>query len=391
MMDSPVQKKKIRLGMDVRILSQTMNGVARCAIALLKSLHAKKQFEVYLFTDTPLREEYKQYFSPYKVVKLNNKRLKKYWKDWILPFYLLKYRIDLYHATWDKGIPIFSPCPTVMTIHDLYRISKSNKYLSRRKKISRFINLRLETSICKKIFAVSENVKKEIIKKLRINPRKIVVIYNDCDRAYIKKMIVTRNNTERYYKKLYRSEYFISIVGKLNDVRKNVAFLVRAFYKFIQQNESLNSRYKLVLIGDYDKRDDSYSRLISLINSYRLGENIILTGYVQDDILYNLLNSSKIMIFPSLFEGFGIPILEAFFLKIPVITSNSSAIPEVVDRNTALLINPASEEELANAISAICNDDQLRMRLIDSGVRRLDHFNWENSMDKILTAYNQVS
>lgn len=383
--------KKIKLGVDVRILSQPMNGVSRCTIALLKGLHLESQFEVYLFTDTPLRKEYKQYLFDYRLVTLGNRRLKRYWKNWILPLYLLKYKIDLYHATWDKGIPIFSPCPRVMTIYDLYCVSKSNTYLNKRKKISRFINLYLETSVCKRIFTISENTKREIIENFRVNHQKISLIYLDCDRAYIKKAIAAKNNPAAYYKELSQSEYFMSIVGRLDDARKNIPFLVKAFHKFIEKNMALNSKYKLVLVGSYRKSDESYKKLTELIDSYQLRENIIVTGYLKDEILYNLLNSSKIMIFTSLFEGFGIPLLEAFFLRVPVITSKSSAIPEVANQNSALLINPASEEELAGAISSICNDDNLRKRLIDNGFKRLNDFNWGKTMEKILTVYKELS
>jgi len=386
-MKALAKKRKIRLGIDARILSQTMNGVARCTIAILEGLKGSEQFEVCLFSDTPIRDEYRHYLSGYKLIVLKNRRLKGLWKNWILPFHLFKEGIDLYHATWDKGVPILSPCARVMTIYDLYSISEHNKRIGAEKKLSRFLILRLETFLCRKIFTISENTKNEITAKLGVSPSKITVIYPDCDRRRIKESVASGPGADFPYKELDGSEYFISIVGRFEDVRKNVPLLVKAFCRFVDKDRPRNSRYKLALVGDCDRNSESYRKVMDIIDSFRLRDNIVITGYVEDNILYRLLQSSKIMIFPSLFEGFGIPLLEAFLLGVPVIAGDSSAIPEIAGLDGALLIDPASEEKLADAISSMCGDGHLRERFIKNGFKRLNDFSWEQTMDRILTTY----
>ena len=164
-------KSKTRIGFDVRILSQKMNGVARYALELLKFLREQEEIELYLFTDTPLRAEYSAFISGLPLLELKNKKLKRYWKNWILPWQLLKNNISLYHAIWDKGTPLVAHCPRLMTIHDLFVLSEFQKNL--RKWVKFFIVRFLEAHAAKVVFTVSEATKNDIEKKLGISSKKI--------------------------------------------------------------------------------------------------------------------------------------------------------------------------------------------------------------------------
>ena len=240
--------KKIRLGIDARIFSQAMNGVARYAMALVKGLSECGQFEIYLFSDSPLREEYREYFSGHHLVLFNSRRFKKYWKNWALPFQLLKHGIGLYHAVWDKGVPLLSPCPAIMSIHDLYSISDINKTSNLKKKSRRFIGLFLEGLAAKKIMTVSESTKKEIMKKLHVRPEKITVTYLDCNKRHIEKMLAKGPAIE-LPAGLRPKEYIVSIAGRLDDVRKNIPFLIRSFSRSIKDSGNKNECRKLVIVG----------------------------------------------------------------------------------------------------------------------------------------------
>ena len=381
--------KKIRLGIDARILSQAMNGVARYAIAILKDLPKHEQFEVYLFSDSPLREEYREYFSNYHLVLFNNRRFKKCWKNWILPFQLLKYRIDLYHAIWDKGLPLVSPCPAIMSIHDLYSISEMNRTASPKKKFYRFINLFLEGLAAKKIFTVSESTKKEIIEKLHVPPEKITVTYPDCDKEHIEKM-AREGPAIKLPANLQPKEYIVSVAGRLDDVRKNVPFIIMSFSKFLKEAKCRDKCRKLVIVGSYDENSRPFGDLKSLIDEDDLQENVIFTGYLPDPVLYNLVGGARFMVFASLFEGFGIPLLEAFFLGVPVITSNVSSMAEIASSANALLIDPTSEKELAAAMASLWDNPALRTDLAENGRKRLHDFDWDSAMKKIIAAYGEV-
>jgi len=384
-----MKKDKIRLGIDARILSQPMNGVARHLILLLKSLARKKEFEVLLFSDTPLKEEYKDYFSGYQLILFNQPKLKKYWKNWVLPFQLSKHRIDLYHSVWDKGVPLFSPSPVVMSIHDLYSISAENKTAKKSKKAQRRIGLFLEALKAKKILTISEATKGEIVGKLHVPPDKIVVAYLDCDRQYIKSAVYREEDKGLPYG-LAGGRYFIGIIGRLDDVRKNTPFLMRSFSRFLRQSLSSGGGDKLVLVGSYDASSESFIALKKLVLEYNIEKNVVFTGYVCDPVLYNLIRQSIAMIFTSTFEGFGIPILEAFTLGTPVITSDRSSMREIASGGSALLVDPASEGELASAMSSLCGDADLRKRLIGNGYKRLGDFDWNIAMEKITDVYYDI-
>lgn len=383
-----IKKEKTRLGIDARILSQPMNGVARHLILLLKSLAQKKEFEVFLFSDTPLREEYKDYFSGYQLILFNKPGLKKYWKNWILPLQLSKHRIDLYHSVWDKGVPLISPCPVVMSIHDLYSISAENKTAKSSKKAQRHIGLFLEAFKAKKIVTISECTKKEIVEKLRVPPDKVVVAYLDCDRRHIKEAALSEEAGGLPYG-LAGAGYFIGIIGRLDDVRKNTPFLIRSFSKFIKQIPG-GAGAKLVIVGSFCDRSESFIGLKKLVREYSVEKDVIFTGYVRDSILYNLISHSIAMIFTSTFEGFGIPILEAFALGTPVITSDRSSMREIASGPSAILIDPASEEGLVSAMASVRGDSSLRKRLIEFGYKRLGDFDWNIAMEKITNVYYDI-
>lgn len=376
-------EKKPRIGIDARIFSQPMNGVARYAVNLLKGLQRHDKYEIYLFTDTPILDEYKPCISGHRVILFSNKIFKKYWKNWVLPVQLLKHKIQLYHALWDKGVPLISAVPSIMTIHDLYAISRDNSTIKRKKKIARYVNYFLEALVSKRIFTVSEYSKKEIVAKLHVRPGKVLVAYPDCDREYIEKAAALKAAG-------MEEPYFISIAGRLDDVRKNMLFLIRSFCKFTANGDSKRARYKLVVVGHCDKEGEAFKRLTKLIDSCGLNDRVILTGYLDDTALYSMIKRARAMIFTSLFEGFGIPILEAFSLGTPVITSNTSALLEVAASNSALLVNPLSEDELSAAMTALSEDDSLRNKLAANGRRRLADFDWKLTMGRITAVYDEI-
>lgn len=382
-MDEKPLKDSIRVGFDARIFSQAMNGVARYASALLTGLAKDGRFEIILFSDTPLRDEYKEYTAGHKLVLLGNRKLKKYWKNWILPARLLGCKIDLYHATWDKGMPVIMPVPAVMDIHDIYSISPENTVAGAGKKISRFMNYILETAAAKKIFTTSENAKNDMVARLGVKPEKIVVTYPGCDCGQIKGKAGQAGS-------VLDGDYFISIAGRLDDVRKNVPLLIKAFGLFLKKAGTAGEGYRLAVVGSGDEKSEPVIGIRKLMNSLGLDGKVVMTGYLDDTRLYSTMAGAKAMIFPSLFEGFGIPILEAFALGVPVITSNTSSMPEIASGGSALLIDPRSETELADAMSAVCKDEVLRTKLAAAGCKRCADFDWGLSMSKIISVYEEI-
>lgn len=383
--------KRVRLGIDARIFSQPMSGVGRYLTALLDSLSKRDLFDIILFTDTPLRDEHKQQYDRFPVIQTDNIHDRKRWKNWILPHQLKEQYIDVYHATWDKGMPTHSPCPTVMSIHDLYYILPENEYLAVTKKKKRQFDLWVETSAARRIFTVSQCTKNDVMRYLGVKEDKIVVTYLDCDRQAIDFSLNQQTLIHPFQSIMDQGQYFVSVVGRLSDKRKNIPFLLRSFSKFLYRDQERRKEYKLLLVGSFHDHDSAYQELLDFINEKQLENNIILTGYLPDNELYPLLKKGKAMILASLFEGFGIPVLEAFYLDVPVITGNSCAMAEVAGEKAALLIDPTKEERLADALAQIVLNPALSNRLVASAQQRLGDFNWEHSIDKMIDVYQELA
>lgn len=382
--------KKKRLGIDVRILSQPMSGVGRYVCSLIESLRAYPEFDIVLFTDTPVRDEHKDACCHHPIVMIDNLSQRKQWRSKILPKQLKNHNIDLYHATWDKGIPYNAPCPMVMAIHDLYCIAPENEYLTVLKKKKRQWDLLRETKSCQKVFTISESTKNDIVEKLNVLPEKITITYLDCDRERIDKSLNKNISQSKFCSFLDNEKFFISVVGRLSDKRKNIPFLLNSFSKFIHRAKNKRSDYKLLLVGDYSVDSVEFAEFQEFAKEHQLENNIVLTGYLTDAEMYQLMKKSLGLVFVSLFEGFGIPILESFYVKAPVITSNRYATAEVAGNDSAILVDPAKEELLADAMAKLVLDKTCSRELVEKGSQRLQNFSWNKTAAKIVNTYKEV-
>jgi glycosyltransferase involved in cell wall biosynthesis len=380
-----MMKARIKLGLDVRILSQPMSGVGRYVAVLLEGLRRRDIFDIVLFTDTPLREEYKHLVDGLPLVCSSEKDRKK-WRSDVLPRQLKEHKIQVYHATWDKGVPYGRPCAVVMTIYDLFCISTKNTYLSFLKKLKRWFDLRREVSACEKILTISEFTKVHIMRDLGVSQQRIEVTLLDCDRSKIDAVMHKTLDRPRYEALIGREGYFVSLVGRLNDKRKNVPFLLRSYAKFLNTNAS-HTCPKLLIIGKYQSEDASYQELMRIVKKEKIEGQVVFLGHVPDEELYWTLKYSKAMVFTSLFEGFGIPIVEAFYLGVPVITANSSAMTEIASDGAAILVDPTDEDSLASAMSKLAFSPGEAERLVKQGMVRVRSFDWETSIDKIMHIY----
>jgi glycosyltransferase involved in cell wall biosynthesis len=165
-----------------------------------------------------------------------------------------------------------------------------------------------------------------------------------------------------------------------SDKRKNISRTINAF---LSAEKRLPGNYKLVILGNLPKKDKEFDS----IDFNKLADNIILTGPVDD--IQDLLCCADCLVFASLYEGFGIPILEAFSCGLPVIASNCSSMPEVAG-DAALLVDPYDEKSISEAMVRICSDIQLRNRLIDSGTQRFKQFSWKKTALKTLQVYKKL-
>ena len=231
-----------------------------------------------------------------------------------------------------------------------------------------------------KLITVSNFEKQNISKIYNLDDTKIRTVHNGVNKNFTSVIDI---NKKQEIKELYNlPERFLFHFGN-TDPRKNTARVLKAFDRYLKTKDS---EIKLVLAGLNEDNLHSILKEIDLIVELR--DNIVLTGYVADKDLPVIFNLSEVFLFPSLREGFGIPIIEAMACGVAVITSNTSSMPEVAG-DAACLINPNSTESIYNAIDRVLTDLQYKDQLIRNGFQQCTNFSWENMAKNVLEVYNQ--
>jgi len=228
------------------------------------------------------------------------------------------------------------------------------------------------------IITVSHYMKKEILELLNFEPEKIKVIYNGYDKGIFKRYSPSELNGFRNRFKL--PQYFLLFVGAL-EPRKNLERLIKAY---ISLNKDVKKDLKLVLAGAPGWRN---KKIMALINVEK--ENIYYLGYVSNQELAFLYNLATLFVFPSLYEGFGLPPLEAMACGCPVVVSNVSALPEICG-DAAYYINPYNIDSIVEGICKVLDDKDLRGELIKKGLERAKIFSWDKSARKHLEVFEET-
>jgi glycosyltransferase involved in cell wall biosynthesis len=309
-------------------------------------------------------------FSNYKIIKI---KWPLFWTQIRLSFSLLKEKPD---ALWMPmhNIPYFKPknIKTVVTIHDL-----AFKYFPEcftKWELAK-LNFLAKMAITKsdKIITISESSKKDILKFYpKIKEEKIKVIYHGFDEELFKKKNDGDNENLRSIHTKYKipDTKYLLYVGAVQP-RKNLEVLIEAFER-IKNNEKYKD-LKLVLAGE---KAWLWKDVFKRINDSPNKSDIITPGKIKFEDLGHLMRGAEIFCFPSLYEGFGLPILEAFSAQVPVICANNSSLPEVAG-DAALYFEGHDSQELAQNIKSILEDDALKNNLIQKGVIQAQKFSWE--------------
>lgn len=307
---------------------------------------------------------------------LNNKFI---WNIWTLPQYLKKNPVDVYHTQYIT--PFFVPreIRVITHVHDVSFLA----YPEFIKKTDLFLlKLLIPRSLerADKIIAVSEFTKNEIVKYYKIDPQKIEVVYNAVGEDFLQSDY-SGNELFEIRKKYNLPEEFVLYIGTLQP-RKNIPMLIQAFAKVKEKIPEI----KLVLAGNRNAHNFD-SNIDKEIERLRTLGSIIFPGFVDEKDKAALFQLAKAFVFPSFYEGFGIPILEAMSQKIPVLASNIPVHREIAV-NGALYFNPGSIDETQEKLYNILVDENLRKNLINLGNVRLDFFSWKKSAEKMLEIYS---
>ncbi|WP_434640813.1 glycosyltransferase family 1 protein [Thermoanaerobacterium thermosaccharolyticum] len=309
-----------------------------------------------------------------KVSILRNKIIRNLYQLLIFPFAILKYKPDIVHIP-DTSPVLIKTCKTISTIHDIAEFIYPEKY-SKLQAFARRLIVKLQVKFSNKIITVSEFSRNMIIKKLNVDKNKIITIYNgvNLNRFYH----VERFNIGKKFN-IKRDEYLL-FVGEIERT-KNISTIIEALNILRSKNN-----FKLVISG---KKGNDYNFIMSKIDNYKLNDRVIITGYVSETDLLELYSNCFAFIFPSLFEGFGIPIIEAMACGAPVISSNSSSLFEI-GGDAVLFFDPNNPNELVEKINTLLFNNNVRNNLIKNGYKKIKHFNWQKSAEETLTVYKNI-
>lgn len=335
----------------------------------LSRIDKENEYLIYTSADAVLN-----FPSNYKVIKIKTKN------RWLRLLYLRsslkKNSPDIYHCQY--FLPPFFDSPSVITIHDTSFLTHPECFTNREKLIFKFLNNSIRRA--KKIITISNFSKNELLKYFKIPREKIDIISLAANEIF--KPDIHHSAIHKIKLKYSLPDNYILYVGRFT-IWKNIPVLIKAFSFFKKQDKA---GFKLVLAGKNDRKSKDLKRLVSELN---LWEEVKFIDYLYGADLSAVYNAAKLFVFPSFYEGFGMPPLEAMACGIPVITSNASVFPEVLG-DAATMIDPYDAEGLAKAMEKLLSDNALREKMILKGLEQAKKFSWINTAQKTLAAYKEA-
>jgi glycosyltransferase involved in cell wall biosynthesis len=286
----------------------------------------------------------------------------------------------LFHAPHYVVSPL-TRCPYVVTIHDCIHLRFPQYLPNRLAPAYARAMMRLAARRAQRILTVSNASKQDILHYLDVPADKVEVIYNALDARLATPP--TEEDIKRVRERFLLTSPFILYAGNIKP-HKNIDRLIEA-YSILRRRGV--SGVKLLIIGDEISK---YPNLRRLVHRFQLHPHVRFLGFVPEETLAALYRLASVFVFPSLYEGFGLPPLEAMAAGAPVITSNVSSLPEVVG-DAALLIDPMDAGALADAMARVLGDARLAAELIRRGRERVKTFSWERSVARVREVYVEVA
>lgn len=398
----------MKIGIDAsRANREFKTGTEWYSYYLIKNLiEIDKENKYILYSDKPLSEDFLQDLN-----LENNKHVKVKILKWPFKFFWTLGRLSLEMIFSRPDIlfvpahvmPLFFPKKSITTIHDVAFVGNECLYEKEvvdfesnlLKKIVKFFISILTRGKCelrasdylnwstrfalkrvKKVISVSNFTKKEILSNYKINPDKIAVVYNGFNSDLYKKIEDKNILSRTLFDYGLDNPYFL-YVGRI-EKKKNISLLISAFNLYKENNKE--SREKLVLVGNIGF---GYDEIKYMISEFDLFRDIVMLGWVEEKDMPYIFNGAKAFIFPSLHEGFGIPILQSMACGVPVIASDISVLKEV-GGESPLFFNPKNAEDLCSKMELVVSDEKKVAEMIKLGFLRAENFSWKKCAEETL-------
>lgn len=365
----------MKIGIDARPTQGAFTGDSTYWRGLVEAL-SRLDVELVLYFDAKLPEPAISVSGsiPVRILRAPCSRV---WSAWTFPRALKEDGIQVAHVQYT--MPPRMPCPTVTTIHDVSfkRFPKFFRLMDRW-----ILDWAVKTASKKaaRIIAPSEFTKNELVSLYRIDPGKIAVTYEGVDEQF---RPMDRSVTHALVGEKYGlSSPFILTLGVIQP-RKNLGRLLEGFAAL---KGNLESEHKLLIVGKYGWKEANLERRIAELG---LAEDVVLTGYAPYEDLPALYNAADVFVYPSVYEGFGLPPLEAMACGTPVITGDSSSLPEVVGE-AGVMVDPYDPDAFTEAMARVLSSESLRAEMSARGLAQAKKFSWDKMAQETLAVYRQV-
>lgn len=369
----------MKVAINATIMGPAPTGIGVYTINVIKELTKLKLSTDEFVVFTP----YKEAFSglDVKVVEVSEKMLTRYyrkapilrilWNNTIFPIKTRKENFDMFYSPSHQGT-LFSK-KQILTILDLLPLHFPNQHRLQYYYFKYILPLLARKSAA--IITISKSTKQDICKYYGINEDKVFVNYCGYDKAHFNK----KDNAIEHVKNIYNIDGYILMVGP-SYPHKNIQTAIQAY-------EKLNTNIKLVIAGSGRKGYLMYLR--NIIKERNLTAKVIFLDYVSYSDLPYLYSAAKLLVFPSLYEGFGLPPLEAMACGCPVVVSNTSSLPEVCGM-AACYVDPTRIDDMVNGMNKILTDEEFKYSLIKKGIERVNNFSWHNTAKGILEVMRKL-
>jgi glycosyltransferase involved in cell wall biosynthesis len=377
----------MRIGIDAHFASYELRGIGKYVLQLVSGLVKADECNEYVIYGDP--QKFPQ-LSGCSNVKFRDPSGLPYplWEQLVLPFWVRLDRLELLHCPANTA-PIALPrhIKLVMTVHDvMYLLPASVLAASNvfRQRLGNFYRRMVVPGMARRadrIIAVSEFSKREIAEYLGIIPNRIRAIYEGIDPHFASFGGAITSPPEKIGGQSLESPFILALGA--SDPRKNTLAVIRVYASLWRD---LPNREKLVIVGLRDWRSSAAYRLVTELG---LSERVLFAGYVSEELLAWLYSSSRCFLYPTLYEGFGFPLLEAMACGVPIIASDCTSVSEIAG-DAAILVDPSSEELIGSALLRLLRDEPLRRQLIQQGRARIQKFGWHETVQQTLSVYREL-